>query len=498
MDLSQQTQYYEPGSQSQYNFPDRALQINMNSAHLSQDSTFGTANVGGGPTYGPLDPSIHHCGCGDACTCGIDCCCDDQLNCFSVPEPGQAKWKELAQHVQQQVHSQFEAQIQQRVDETVAAELAQLQAKIAHLEQYQAEKAADTKAAHSSTKMPKEYFEGESHLCLQDLIKVAMLGLLGMPDAKSPVPGPLEDDAVPRVNEQGDTLHNPVWAGQKANGAQPLVIAVVNLVWRNENDSRTLPEEFGPLNDEIKAMLKKAAIQHWRTKQRRWLAENTERGAAQLVHKLGWNGRYQRLKRLADIRRSVIAQMIEEYGAENCVGLPALIHSPWCSDDDGEGPGQANPEQWQDRRLATGDPRARERLRPEWRSKKQDRIFGLLDTLARKAETKAADSHVPIGGRHSGKKRSKDRRRSQYRVIRFPGFPENSSKASPAKRTPYQWSVNPRWRQENNYECVPDPAEFTIFNLVIPDEHLDREALALLAGVAEDDACLADDEAEKD
>lgn len=149
----------------------------------------------------------------------------------------------------------MEVEIQKRIQQEVGSHLEQVQAKIAELEKLQAQKDADTKAGRKSDPIPPVIFVRAilylvaplTFLFVQALVKSAMLGLLGMPDSKSPVPGPLKENELPRFDENGVPLHNPVWQGEKATGAQPLVVAVVDLVWRNENVSLFANSDFSPL-----------------------------------------------------------------------------------------------------------------------------------------------------------------------------------------------------------------------------------------------------------
>lgn len=60
-----------------------------------------------------------------------------------------------------------------------------------------------------------------------------------------------------------------------------------------------MPEELGPLDADMKAIIKKAAIRHWGTKQRSWLGENTEEGEQRVARKQSKGTTYSRLRRVS-------------------------------------------------------------------------------------------------------------------------------------------------------------------------------------------------------
>ncbi|KAJ6465484.1 hypothetical protein C8R45DRAFT_1107074 [Mycena sanguinolenta] len=352
---------------------------------------------------------------------------------MATGENGQ-NWDNIAQQVAQQVQGQFEANIQA------------LQTRIIELEQIQ-KKAAE--ADDSTSPIDRRVYR---------LINQTMTGLLGMDDPKSKVPGPLAPGEAPRIGPNNVILHNPTWKG-KADGTQPLVIATVHLVLANEKASRTLPAELGPLDGVLKSHIKTAAIQHWRTKQGKYLAQTTEEGRNRQAKKSTYNSGYGRGKRLAASRRKAIPAFKEQFGEEKSRGVDAMVHTPWCSEDESE-PGEADPALWRARRKETGDKYARERIRIDWRGEKLDRIVGALDTIAREQAAEASPSFVQ-GGKERKRGRSKGRR----------------GKA----RIPFKSCFNPKWLEANpSYEPLDDPEDFTVFSLTIADEDLDEEALALL------------------
>ncbi|KAF8180757.1 hypothetical protein K438DRAFT_1768297 [Mycena galopus ATCC 62051] len=318
----------------------------------------------------------------------------------------------------------------------------------------------------------------EFSFVLQKLIAATMRDLLDMPDPKSVVPGPLAVGEAQRQDENGVIFHNPTWTGN-ADGTQPLVVSTISLVWENEKAIRTLPEKLGPLNSNMKAMFKTAAIQYWGTLQKRFAAQTTEKGRQRYLRKAKYNVGYGRYKRagnnqLTSSRRNAIPDFKKKYGEGNCVGLEAIIYSPWASEDGSE-PENADPAAFNTRRIATGNRKALEKRCQEWRGAVPNRVYGALDTLARKALVDA--QHNVQGG--------KDRRRGHGKAERFRGFVENAYKGFPkGSRIPYKSCINPAWAEKEGYTgSQDDPADFTIFKLVIDDADLDSEAIALLADV---------------
>ncbi|KAJ7757938.1 hypothetical protein B0H16DRAFT_1689410 [Mycena metata] len=373
-------------------------------------------------------------------------------------------------------------QVTMKIRAEVRAEVGPLHDTIKQLQQERSEHRAETVLSKQKKKIHPEIYE---------LIKTAMMGLLGMPDAKCDIPGPLGGDEHPRVDEAGVSLFNPTWEGT-ANGSQPLVIATVNTVWGNENVKRTLAAHHGALDAELKAIVKAAAVQHFSTKQRAYRAQIDPVYKAKLVAKNKGNTIYNHLKRVGATRREMIPELEEKYGAENCVGALALVQNDWCSED-GSDAGEADPVKWGAAKAASGDPkRAKERRKPEWRADCPDRLYAVLDTLSRQNET---EKSFPVGGHHRKRKGrkagGKDRRKEAFKVDRFRGFAENVLRGPPKKHVPFVSCVNEAWAAENKeYALLPDPPNFTIFNLVIPDSDLDAEALALLGEAGEETGTL--------
>ncbi|KAF8191964.1 hypothetical protein K438DRAFT_1762537 [Mycena galopus ATCC 62051] len=185
------------------------------------------------------------------------------------------------------------------------------------------------------------------------LIAATMRDLLDMPDPKSVVPGLLAVGEAQRQDDNGVIFHHPNWTGN-ADGTQSLVVSTISLVWENEKAIRALQEKLGPLNPNLKAMFKTAAIQYWGTLQKRFAAQTTEKGRQRYLRKAKYNVGYGRYKRCVDnmqagnnqltsSRRNAIPDF-KKYGEENCVELEAIIYSPWASEDGSE-PENADPTQ---------------------------------------------------------------------------------------------------------------------------------------------------------
>ncbi|KAJ7776156.1 hypothetical protein B0H16DRAFT_1684117 [Mycena metata] len=349
-------------------------------------------------------------------------------------------------------------QISANVQEQMAETLRVINQRIQELEELKRTEQADSKVKKGRCPQP-----------ITRLVKRTMLDLLGMDDPKGPVPGPLGPGEPPRVNASGTELHNPSWEGN-ADGTQPLVVATVAVIWANETTSRTLPEKLGALDADLKALIKSATIQHWSSKKKTYSGQTTESGSRKILKKRIYNRTYARYSRKVARRRNQVPAFKTKFGAENCVGLEGLLHTPWVSDDGSE-PENADPVRWNTRRMSTGDKRACEHLHPDWRSAQLDRIYATLDTLDRR--------HKPASNLFvSGPSRS----RGSAKIERFRGFPENSLKGQPrGSRVPYLSCVNAVWAEKEGYECVEDPADFTIFDLAISDADIDEEDLALLA-----------------
>ncbi|KAJ7780918.1 hypothetical protein B0H16DRAFT_1682521 [Mycena metata] len=502
--------------------------LSIGNAHqLGSQTQLLPANYGNqytpiGPTYdgvrdgvGQQQQNLLYYGC----TCGARCLCDP-ASCLCTPtsctcdvgsqddEDHDSRASSQLTPQSSQGQNQREAapkwelmieQVTMKIRAEVRAEVGPLHDTIKQLQQERSEHRAETVLSKQKKKIHPEIYVGgnpcigamnDSHIAWE-LIKTAMMGLLGMPDAKCDIPGPLGEDEHPRVDEAGVSLFNPTWEGT-ANGSQPLVIATVNTVWGNENVKRTLAAHHGALDAELKAIVKAAAVQHFSTKQRAYRAQIDPVYKAKLVAKNKGNTIYNHLKRVGATRREMIPELEEKYGAENCVGGLALVQNDWCSED-GSDAGEADPVKWGAAKAASGDPkRAKERRKPEWRADCPDRLYAVLDTLSRQNET---EKSFPVGGHHrksKGRKAGgKDRRKEAFKVDRFRGFAENVLRGPPKKHVPFVSCVNEAWAAENKeYALLPDPPNFTIFNLVIPDSDLDAEALALLGEAGEETGTL--------
>ncbi|KAJ7701302.1 hypothetical protein B0H16DRAFT_1483570 [Mycena metata] len=447
---SVQDQYYgPPHTTGEYRFGSQGNNpLSMGNAHqLGSQTQLLPANYGN--QYTPIGPTY------DGVRDGVGQQQQNLLYCSQDDEDNDSRASSQLTRRSSQGQSQREADPQwqlmvehvtTRIRAEVRAEVGPLHDTIKRLQQERSEHRAETVLSKQKKKIHPEIYE---------LIKTAMMGLLGMPDAN--------------------------WDGT-ANGSQPLVIATVNTVWGNENVKRTLADHHGPLNAELKATVKAAAVQHFSTKQRTYRAQIDPVYQAKLAAKGKGNTIYNRLKRVATTRREMIPELEEKYGAENCVGALALVQNDWGSQD-GSDAGEADPVEWDAARAASGDPkRARERRKPAWRADCPDRLYAVLDTLSRQNET---GKSIPVGGHHrksKGRKAGgKDRRKEAFKVDRFRGFPENVLKGPPKIHVPFVSCVNEAWAAENKeYALLPDPPNFTIFNLVIPDSDLDAEALALL------------------
>ncbi|KAF8131722.1 hypothetical protein K438DRAFT_1998852 [Mycena galopus ATCC 62051] len=344
-------------------------------------------------------------------------------------ETGSDKWVLLRQHVlqqqnifQQQLQAYFQeltSSLQKRIVE-LETHQAELEARQAELETRKIDEAADI--AVSKDKPPKQVFA---------LVRPILQQLLGMLDPKSDVPGPLEPGAPPRLDVNGTILHNPTWKGN-ADVTQPLVIAAVDMAWANELAQRTLPVKLGPLDVTMKTYIKRACIQYWHTLQTNYLAQTTVKGKEKRIRKGSTNAKYARRQRLTAERRLAIPAFKHKYGEENCAGLEAILHTPWASDGGSE-PEAVDETVFRARQVATGNPDALERRRPAWRS-------------------------------HLGFRRTFRR-----------ALPET------AKEPKVVLPINAKWAQENGYTALPNPSDFSIFDLVIADNELDAQALALLA-----------------
>ncbi|KAJ6450695.1 hypothetical protein C8R47DRAFT_1260659 [Mycena vitilis] len=409
-----------------------------------------------------MQQNTGNCNCVEVCTCGLGATYQMGVVLHQIKE---------YQAERVRVNSTVDA-LQQRIAELEV--LQRLQEEHRRQQEAEAERRAQEEADEDQAKSSKVLPRAIYHL-----VAATMADLMGQVDRKGPVPGPLAPGETPPVDENGVPLHRPTWAGN-ADGTQPLVIDTVKVIWANENASeglsfdaaRTLPAKLGPLDRKLKAMIKAGAIQHWRTRQAKYRAQTTTQGRKKFINKQKYNTTYSRLKRLAASRRLQIEPLKEKYTPEKCVGVEAMIHTPWCSDE-GSGPEDADPDAFKARKAATGENSARGRHRQVWRSEQVNRIYAALDTLARAAHS---DDHQYVQG-------GRDRRRTVQHTVRFPDFPQNSYKGHPKGiHVPFESCISETWAsQQSEVTHLEDPDNFTIFDLPIPDSDLDAEALALLA-----------------
>ncbi|KAJ7629798.1 hypothetical protein DFH06DRAFT_1140987 [Mycena polygramma] len=451
-----QSQYPSSWTSSQTSMADQTQSyVPLSSIDLNAQQTY--QNTQNQYYANMMQQNAGTCNCVEVCTCGLGATYQMGVVLHQIKEYQAERVRvnntvdalhqriaelEVLQRVQEEHRRQQEAEAERRAQEE-----------------------ADEEQAKSSKKLPRAIY---------NLVAATMADLMGQVDRKGPVPGPLAPGETPPVDENGVPLHRPTWAGN-ADGTQPLVIDTVKIIWANENASeavRTLPAKFGPLDRKLKAMIKAAAIQHWRTRQAKYRAQTTPQGRKKFIQKQKYNTTYSRLKRLAASRRLQIEPLKEKYTPEKCVGLEAMIHTPWCSDE-GSGPEDADPEAFKARKAATGENSARGRHRQLWRSEQVNRIYGALDTLTRAAQS---DDHQYVEG-------GRDRRRTVRHTVRFPDFPQNSYKGHPKGiHVPFESCISETWAsQQSEVTHLEDPNDFTIFDLVIPDSDLDAEALALLA-----------------
>ncbi|KAJ7646271.1 hypothetical protein DFH06DRAFT_1332661 [Mycena polygramma] len=380
-----------------------------------------------------------------------------------LTEQENEQWPSMAEQVAAEVAAQVALQVKAQVDR----QMEEFWEKIHEREKLKAQQDEEDRAA----RQPKGRAKVDSPEIYAKVTEV-MLALLGMSDAQSEIPGPMMSGEAARVDENGVKLHNPTWEGRPGAG-QALVGATTKTVMSNERACRTFDEKLGPLDAAMEARVRRAAVQHWTTKRNNYRAQNTIEGAKRKAKKTRYNRDHHRTKSLVTVRRKFVPVFREKYGPANTEGVDAILFTPWASED-GSQCGEADKAVWDQRRKNTGDKTATERIDLEWRGVKPKRVNAILDTLARKHAEDEAKKKQAQGG--------SDRRRGRTRKTdRFPGFPENRSKRGPGDRIPFRSCVDPAWLAATACDCLEDPAEFTIFDLIIPEADFDDEAKAMLA-----------------
>jgi len=194
----------------------------------------------------------------------------------------------------------------------------------------------------------------------------------------------------------------------------------------------------------------------------------------------------------ADERRKAIPKFRAQYGEENTVGLESLIHTDYQSSEHSDNGAVDEDEYKEHRRHQGAGDYGLERRREEWRSSlvslasvtieyclitpiQLNRIYAILSRIAETEATAAATSDI-------GQSRS---RAGRARYTRYHGLPANSNpRPPPARRTPFKSLVSQAWMYRSgtvSLPVFPDPPDYTILSIDIPDEDLTEADLVYYA-----------------
>ena len=90
-------------------------------------------------------------------------------------------------------------------------------------------------------------------------------------------------------------------------------------------------------------------------------------------------------------------------------------------------------------------------------------------------------------------------RAGRARYIRYYGLPANANARSPPRHNlPFQSLVSESWVQRTGHTQLvvfPDPPEYTILGLEIPDDDLEAEDILFYADIEDNDGFIRGDEA---
>ncbi|KAJ6517960.1 hypothetical protein C8R47DRAFT_1458 [Mycena vitilis] len=313
-----------------------------------------------------------------------------------------------------------------------------------------------------------------------------MLQMLGMVADPKVVPAPYGPGDEMRYEDAAKTIplfifqwNEPVNSVHNTEGIQRLV----DTVTANQTAVPTWEKLESPVA--LRAAITRSAVYYFGTKAKCFKAQGSTELARKAKDRAHATMVRNRMRRKAAGRRKFVSAFRLEYTEAATVGVEALLMTDAMSEDHSDY-GEVSEERWNRRALAyTKDELSLETEIVRARSKPLHRVLIRLDKFERDANPPDKLSTGRVGQKKKKKKIGNEKTK------RFPGFAENANEGLPKQKgrgLPYEFSVDKEWRKKNRTHVRQNPADFTIFNLAIPDTDFDKLDLAF----------LADDEGEDD